>query len=255
MRYLVRPRKLRRTPFRLRDALGFQRSYAYPNMRDVPVFSWESDFLIAVPSYQHVRYAPDAFNELRRVYVADKWKQRLWLTENGLPTPLDADQPEDDIVYVRRPLRHRSGIEFECIPSESVIPMQELIAHNNTADNYLSPLFRRTHEYRIILHKGKTVWTILKRQPEHLTQTQAWNGANGSYFVTVRNPDNNRLRHTDIYERLENNPVLASAHLLGVDVLLNHPENKYAISEINFCPSIEIDSNIEELRSHVENQH
>lgn len=252
MRYLVRPRKLRRTPFRLRDALGFTRSYAYPNMRDLPVFSWEHDLLIAVPSYQHVRDAPPAFSTLRRVYVADKWKQRLWLHENGFQTPLNAEQPEDDIVYVRRPLRHHSGVGFQCIQSESVISLPELIAHNNVADNYLSPLFRRTHEYRVIMHKGKVVCTILKRNDVGLNQTQAWNGANGSYFVTVRNPDNNRLRHTDIYERLENNPVLASAHLLGVDVLLNHPERKYAISEINFCPSIEIDSNIEELKSYVE---
>ena len=246
---VVRPRTMRKTPRRLKDYLGFQRTYAYPNRQRLPVFSWNTDLLIAVPEAHHVRDAPAEFSTLRRLYAADKWKQRLWLHENGFPTPL---QVEDANVYVRRPKRHHSGIGFQCIDSESPIPLQELIAHNNVADNYLSPLFRRTQEYRIVMHKGQVVFTILKRNDADLDQTQAWNGANGSYFVTVRNPDNNRLRHTDCAERLINNPVLASAHLLGVDILYNSADNTYCIVEINFAPSMTIESNLEEFKNHVE---
>lgn len=98
--------------------------------------------------------------------------------------------------------------------------------------------------------------TLLKRHPD-ISPLLPWNHARGSSFVTVTNPENNRLRHTDVYGVIENNREFFQAiDLCALDVLVNlRHDIPYVISEINFCPSVSIPSNLERIRNAFLQQH
>lgn len=244
MPVILRPRMAAVASKRWGPTIGYDRTYRYPNNLSIPIMDWSTDLLIAVPKPHDVVNAPPEYKDLRSLYAKTKWNQRRWCHENGIPTPLDV---QNATTYVKRPLSHRSGRGFEIFEREPMTT-EEIIEHNTGADHYISPLFERTHEYRITTHKGRVVTTILKRNVTDLPQDQPWNGSNGTTFVTVRNPENNRLRHTDVYDRI-NHPVLNTAHLLGIDVLYNRNTNTYAVCEINFAPTQDIQRNIEELKN------
>lgn len=97
---------------------------------------------------------------------------------------------------------------------------------------------------------GTPLITLYKRVPESADRDGPWNHACGSSFITVNNIDNNRLRHTDVYERLKEFDVIKHVHLCAADIMLSKRAN-YVVCELNFCPSITIDSNLERIKEHV----
>lgn len=144
-------------------------------------------------------------------------------------------------TYITRPLRHSQGRGYT-LDSDA--------EHYEEGREYIQEVYPKNHEYRIISVRGEPLITLIKRRPEHLTAEQPWNHANGSYFVTVSDPSNNRLRHTNIYDLIRSSTLLKAIDLAGIDILYADREN-YVVCEINLCPAITIESNLQRIKEHV----
>jgi hypothetical protein len=144
--------------------------------------------------------------------------------------------------YVVRPLRHSQGIGYRI--TSDPLDFEE-------GKEYISRLYPKAHEYRVIFVYGTPLITLLKRVPEDIDRDGPWNHAAGSSFVTVTGPTKNRLRHFDVVEKLRAFEVVQTAHLVGADIMLGPDKSGYAVTELNFCPSITIPSNLERIRNHV----
>jgi hypothetical protein len=255
-RYILRPPSFGSTPKRLRQYLGAQRVVKVPDPQN-RTFDWNQDFFMAYPPADQVMNRPDEYMEMRGVYASNKVTQRQWLHSQGFSVPYTLTRlghgfgspigPVDS-NYVVRPLRHSQGQDYR------------LTRHPHDFDpncEYLSQVFPKRWEYRIILVKGKPIITLLKKTIRSIDFNQPWNHANGSYFVTCHSYTSNRLRWTNIYDTIEQSTVLKHLHIVALDVLLadrhalglsHHP---YAVCEMNFCPALTIANNLETIRSHV----
>lgn len=214
----------------------------------------------------------DSYSTARAFASASKPSQRLLLHQHGFPVPrtsfsspnpsISTSQSTDSTIeaiwfgvdrsgrdhgissvqYIVRPLRHSGGQGYRLT--------------NNPSDyeegrEYIQEVYPKNHEYRIIVVRGKPLLTLYKRRPETLTYEQPWNHANGSSFVTVDNPDNNRLRHTDVYERINNaSGLLNNLDLVGIDVMYAR-RGEYVITEFNLCPAITLEHNLQKVAEHV----
>lgn len=204
----------------------------------------------------------DSYTTIRAFAAATKPTQRSLLRANGFPIPFTAssheeleqwlassgggglrtDQTEpESCAYIVRPLRHSQGRGWRLTSNPS--DFQE-------GREYVQEVYPKNHEYRILAVRGTPLITLLKRRPEHLTQDQPWNHANGSTFITVTDESNNRLRHTNVYQLIEQSQLLKGIDLCGIDVMYSR-RNDYAIAEVNLCPSLEIESNLQRISSHV----
>lgn len=197
----------------------------------------------------------DSYTTVRAFASATKPAQRSLLRANGFPTPFTAssheelergglrtDQTEpESCAYIVRPLRHSQGRGWRLTNNPS--DFQE-------GREYVQEVYPKNYEYRILAVRGTPLVTLLKRRPEHLTQDQPWNHANGSTFVTVTDENNNRLRHTNVYQLIEQSQLFKGIDLCGIDVMYSR-RNDYAIAEVNLCPSLEIESNLQRISNHV----
>jgi hypothetical protein len=255
-RFILRPPSFGSTPKRLRRWLGAQGVIKIPP-RDDLTFDWNQDFFMAYPSLEYVANAPEHYLEMRSVYVSSKVTQRQWLHSQGFSVPHTFTRlgiPFGDRIdggdsnYVVRPLRHSGGMGYRLTRDPSDFDSQ---------CEYLSQIFPKRWEYRIILLKGKPILTLLKKTIRSLDFNMPWNHANGSYFTTCHSYTSNRLRWTNIYDTIERSTVLKHFHIVALDVLLadrhalglsHHP---YAVCEMNFCPALTIQNNLEAIRDHV----
>jgi hypothetical protein len=144
--------------------------------------------------------------------------------------------------YVVRPLRHSQGIGYRL--TRDPLDFEE-------GKEYISRLYPKAHEYRVIFVYGTPLITLLKRVPDDIDRDGPWNHATGSSFVTVTDPTKNRLRHFDVVDKLRAFDVVQTAHLVGADIMLGPDKSGYAVTELNFCPSITIPSNLERIKQHV----
>lgn len=143
--------------------------------------------------------------------------------------------------YIVRPLRHSQGQSYSLRSNET---------DYEAGREYIQEVYPKNHEYRVIICRGEPLITLYKRRPEGLHFADAWNHTNGSSFVTVHNPDNDRLRHTDLYNRIRSFPLFKSLDLIGLDVM-TAKRGLYAVIEVNLCPALTIDNNLERIRNHV----
>jgi len=217
---------------------------------------------ILATSNAGIRASLDNYTTVRAFASATKPAQRSLLRADGFPIPFTAssheeleqwlassgggglrtDQTEpESCAYIVRPLRHSQGRGWRLTSNPS--DFQE-------GREYVQEVYPKNHEYRILAVRGTPLITLLKRRPEHLTQDQPWNHANGSTFITVTDESNNRLRHTNVYQLIEQSQLLKGIDLCGIDVMYSR-RNDYAIAEVNLCPSLEIESNLQRISNHV----
>jgi len=97
---------------------------------------------------------------------------------------------------------------------------------------------------------GEPIITLFKRVPEELPHNIAWNHTQGSFFTTVNDWNNNRLRHTSFFDDLSSCDPLKSIHWGALDVMMTR-DNDYAVCELNFSPAMTIQSNLQKVRDHV----
>lgn len=189
---------------------------------------WNTDLFLSFPpdSSIPINHVPDSYFRMRDFFRANKFGQWKRL-EEYFDTPQIADPP-----YVIRPLRHFGGAGFEM--SDTLPPPER------TATHYWRSLWKRNREYRLIYCHGKLVLTLLKRVEEGTPQNVAWNHGVSS-FVTVTDPENDRVKNTTFFEDVK--PFLAAYpfHFIAFDLL--YRKGKYAVVEVNFSPGVTIPAN------------
>lgn len=212
-----------------RDITGGRWHVVPQELLSVPA-SWTQNLFLAMPDPRLVREAPPSYGNMYQFYTANKRGQWHMLRE-FFPTPEIKKPP-----YVVRPLRHEAGQGFEVVDT--------LPDEARAATHYWRSLWRRNSEYRVIYAHGQRVVTLLKDVPADTDQKIAWS-AGVSHFVTVHNPDNDRLRYTDFSEKALTFLQQYPYPLIAFDLLFR--AKKYAVVEVNFNPGILIEANLARL--------
>ena len=253
IRYIIRPQGILSTPKRLKEVLNASRtirSDASRLLRSRNV-NWEDDLYLSYPLIPHLATC-EPYQIVREFYIKNKCNQRHHLLDNGVKTPNSYSPHEDKFVV--RPLKHRGGADFNIVDQAGAI-------ETNLDTHWFSPLFPKVKEYRVIFLKGVPLLTLRKvfasREQDsllsspHPNPTLPWNHAQGASFQTISGGHTtSSLRHTSCISDLLNVPVVQHAHLIGVDIMMD-ARNNYAVCEINFCPSISIESNLNVIRDHL----
>lgn len=278
-RYIIRPKGLLTTPSLLKVCLGAKRTITPESTRRP---DWFQDFFLTYPPIEtfahetdlhhilrgqtrHQPSAPrpghpveswmEAYGLCRQFAAGSKPVQRVHLTRDGFPCPptatthgdasnlgrLAADANYPSRSYIVRPLRHRSGQGWR---------LTEDCSDFIEGQEYIQSVYPKNHEYRVIVVRGVPIITLLKRVPDNTPRSSPWNHSCGSVFITVTDPSNDRLRRTDVYERIRESRLFRNLDLVGVDVMYRR-DNQYALSEINLCPALQITSNLEKVARHV----
>ena len=239
--YILRPRSILTTPRLFRDyfrTLGYK-----PKLRRIEtvrdgIIVPPRDLLLSLPHPMKLfpRYRTPDYLEAYHFCRLNKLQQREYLTEY-FPVPETVTEGELQGRYILRPLRHTQGRDYT-VQTDGTVPQ----------GYYASKVFPKKHEYRILYLKGRTVTLIKKFHGDTPSPELPWNHTHGSFFVTVHNEENNRLRHTDIYQRIESFP-LKDIQFFGLDVLLKFENDsyEYVISEMNMTPAVTIPNNLEAL--------
>lgn len=224
--YVLRPRGIRSTPRRLAGGWNATTTRLY-------VDNIRSYFFLYYPE-NHPNRTLSTF--CRR----NKASQREFIQSGGIPTPL-LDIGESSCKYVIRPLYHRAGQGWRITEDPEAF---------DRGKEYVSPIFPKAWEYRLIWCKGTLLITLLKRVPEELGVEAPWNHSNGAFFVTVEEEENNRLRRTEAREFLSENTIIQQADLVAADIMLDR-EYRWCVCEFNFCPSLQIEANLRKVIEHV----
>lgn len=282
IRYVIRPPNILSTPRALKQGLGARRTLSPPfsNGRKP---SLSRDFFLFYPQIEdleehgtllrnthnrslhqptegrssrlHWQRTLDHYQNIRTFFASNKPQQRATLRDSSFPVPPFAIRRSEfsgmvemarhlgfpSTKYIVRALRHSGGIGWRI--TESPTDFTE-------GEEYIQCVYPKNHEYRIIVCRGVPIITLLKQVPSDLPRSQPWNHANGSSFVTVNDPSNDRLRHTDVYDRIAACELFKHIDLLGIDIMYRR-QNEYAVCEVNFCPGIHIQDNLQKVVSHV----
>lgn len=203
-----------------------------------------------------------SYSLVREFFTKNKPLQRLYLAEHcnfSIPWTSYRSRSNGTLernnqrpTYCSRPTRHRAGSGWNVLSDSQAQELtQRPDSFSTSGEEYIQQVLPKDYEYRIIVCRGKTLITLLKRNTENLSPLVPWNHQHGSSFVTVENMENNRLRRTDIYQKIENAELLKHIDLCAIDVLYLKNPARYFVLELNFCPGLTIDSNIEKVKNHV----
>lgn len=261
MRYIIRPKHIFSTPRQFKELLGAKRTKVWPYSDGTMPYkpSLKEDFFFIYPHPMYLnewgkdREAVDKYTSVYNFSRCNKFWQRKKMEESGLPIITSSKTPNDPSIreapygYVVRPDRHSGGIGYRLTDNPSDFRAE---------DEYISVIFPKHAEYRLIFFFGKfcclykkVVDDNLKKQPE-----AAWNHAQGSNFVTINWEGSNISHHyPNFIQQLESIPYIQHSHLCGIDILWRSPNLK--VCEINFSPGITIDGTFEKLKeiySHVQ---
>lgn len=249
VRYIVRPSHIHRTPAALARILGVP-TRRYPSSRP-QLYNFDRSLFTIYPHPQNVITSDTtSYHQLHQFFSANKVLQRLTIQAHELPIPPTFASPNHPYLtsttatqFVVRPLRHFGGRGYRITTDPTDF---------TNGREYISELFRKTHEYRIVCVFGNPLITLRKRVPPHLRPEQPWNHTHGSYFQTIQDVSRcNLATYTDVYDRLRRNPIIQHAHIVGVDVLFNINDRRYVITEFNACPALAIDNNLQKVADHV----
>lgn len=272
-RYIIRPQGINKTPRLLKAALNATRTLRYPFVGLRRPDRLRDFFLVYPPAEQLENFNAltqtqrENYQRIREFCGSNKAIQRGLIEALSFPIPETYTSTNTELppgVYIARPLRHSSGRGYRLIRgvptnttttevSQYSIQEYEPSTSWDPSCEYLQEFYPKNHEYRVLVSRGIPIITLLKRVPESLSNEAPWNHSQGSSFVTVNNIENNRLRHTDIYDLIGNNSFFHGVDLCGIDVMMsrNH-EKPYVITEFNFCPSITIPDNLTRIANHVQ---
>lgn len=278
-RFIIRPASIRTTPRLLKEALRAERTLRWPGPSRVKP-SYQKDFFLTYPPIEELEeYAQsfgstarwnrsnsrsifreghsnlpqcslDSYTSARTFASGTKPSQRRILSECGFPIPWTSATRSNNTTsmgnnrlgYIVRPLRHTRGQGWRLTSSPTDF---------EEGWEYIQEVYPKNHEYRVIAIRGEPLITLYKRRPEGLHYNQPWNHASGSSFVTVHNPNNDRLRHTDVYDRIKSTELFKSLDLIGLDIMIiSH--GQYVVTEVNLCPAITLEHNLQRIKAHVD---
>lgn len=237
IRYVLRFDGIRATPQRLADALGAQ-TRKWPNRQQF-IPSYTKDFLFKMPQVIQ-ETDPDVLNKARSVrtfFSQNKFRQRMMLKNSGIPIPWTCGEKNSPDTptgkFVVRPMIHSKGINYRVTDdANDFVPGSE----------YISAVFPKEREYRIVFVYGKPVLVVRKTVPEGTDASTAWNHHEGSRFKTVHKHDKCIMKGCGAFDGLSADPIIQSAHIVGVDVLWK--QGSWVVLEYNAAPALEIAENI-----------
>jgi hypothetical protein len=244
-RYIVHPKSITATPKRLSAALGAQGLQPYPAPNVEPhyaaaFFIRAEDLFLIYPTPQYVREGASAeYTALYEFFSRHKFGQRRRLQKAELPIPDTIGRrgehiPANPLGYIVRPLRHSGGRHYRRThnPADFV-----------EGEEYLSAVFPKNREFRVICCRGERVVTLEKHPPAGAGPAEAWNYHAGASFRSIADAANDPLAPTKLYERIREVPFLRLADLLGIDVMMA-ADGRYALLEVNTCPGLAIANNL-----------
>lgn len=241
-KYLVKSRQFRKTPVLLKHTLPARKLVSVGG-RFQPPLDWRRDFFFAYPNpttYPNViANLPRSYDHIVRFYQANKRDQREMLQSVGIHTP--ESYVDEATHFIVRPLRHFGGQGYRITTDSS---------DYNPATEYIAPAFPKKREYRVIFVFGTPLILLRKKPSESTGMFDAWNHTSGSFFQTISSLDECRLaQDTSFFSDAQKLCVITDAHLVAADVLANG--SKYAVTEINFSPSITLPFNLNRIKEHV----
>ncbi|HEY6018533.1 MAG TPA: hypothetical protein VIY48_01100 [Candidatus Paceibacterota bacterium] len=197
---------------------------------------------MAPVALEHLRNAPPEYAETLDFMRKNKYGQRKALEAAGIPIPATYAHPgeawgaafDDGAKFVVRPLRHSGGRDYRVTDS---------ISDFVGGQQYLSELYPKRREYRVIFCFGKPVIWLRKHENEGVSSDEPWGHVNSS-FKTIQDVASCKLSATDCVSRLSAYPVVRGAHIIAADILYNRKHEKpYVVLELNACPGLTIDNN------------
>lgn len=242
---VVRPPHILGTPKRLARALGF-RSRKYPNPAIVRTFNYRRDFFMTNISANLVHDAPEGFAQVNAFFDRNKYGQRRILESVGVPVPVVAHTKSEasgrftnpGLRFVVRPLRHSGGLHYRVTDN----PLDFI-----EGSEYISELYPKKREYRVIFVFGKPLIYLRKKQNEGVTHEEPWGHIN-SFFQTINDIPTCRLSATDCVSKLSDLLFVKNAHIVAADILFNKSHSSpYAVLELNLCPSLSIEENFNKV--------
>lgn len=240
--FVVRPRGIVGTPRLLAKDLDCP-TRVYPNTHyPHRKYDYRYDFFMTPVDPAHIRHCPPEYIKAYDFMKRDKYVQRKALEFGGVPVPRTVGSHGDawglafdtGLRFVVRPLRHSAGNGFRVTDNAiDFVPGQQ----------YLSELYPKKREYRIIFVFGKPVIYLRKKPNEGVTDDLPWGHVN-STFQTINDVAGCRLSTTDCATRLGNFPVIKGAHIIAADIMWNDQADRpYVVLELNACPALTIDEN------------
>lgn len=243
IRFIVRPPRIKRTPKRLSRLLGARRTAP---VNGPSPFDWRKDLFLAYPPPDKVQNADSKYVTCHSLYTANKPQQRALLAAERVPTVpcvwgdsiILGDMHDCSYGYISRPLRHSSGDGFLFTNS---LPQRH-------SDIYISPCIKKVKEFRVIYYRGQRVSTYLKTNPNGVPYNEPWNFSCGCIFHTITRPENDILKHINLYDTLDNCAYSKHLSLCAYDILLDE-DNKPYVSEINLSPGISIPRTLSAIKT------
>lgn len=243
MPFVVRPRAIFGTPKRLtRELRGRNIRWKlrfYPNpAKPDRMFDYRRDFIMLPAKPTHVLNAPEGYEKVQAFSALNKFTQRKELSKY-VPTPKAATTTAEAAElsgdkFVVRPLRHSGGLGYR---------VTEDRLDFSAGEEYISELYRKRREYRVIFLFGQPLIFLRKKPHDGITEEAPW-GAENSFFQTVNDVSTCRLSGTDCVSRLMSFPVVRFSHIVAADILFNSKlDPSYSVLELNFCPGLDIDNN------------
>jgi hypothetical protein len=254
IRNIVRPRGIRTTPNLLKETLGASRLRSYPRAsgKSIPsgFYDWSSDLFLVYPPPGLVANSTEEYHALHQFFSSNKPTQRGLLEQLSIPTipcitrtdeaeSLRARKFTEEETYIVRPLRHSGGRDYKV-----TINPGDFENHKE----YCSVFFPKKREFRVIFLKGVPIITLRKRVPDGVDSRAPWNHATGSVFVTVEREENNHLLKTSCLDDLVKCSIIQTAHLVGVDILLDKGSKNYVVVELNSAPALTLEHNLEKVK-------
>jgi hypothetical protein len=250
IRYIVRPSHIRLTPKALATKLEAEKVVQTSLLAQL--FDPSQDVFLGYPPPNRVQgftegqaatsAGAQSYRDLYSFYCKDKYSQRKAIDAAGIKVPVTWGISPDGAFatrggkFVIRPRNHMGGQGFQVVDNVS--------AFTSPNTSYLSRLFERQHEYRVIYSHGQRVCTLYKKMPEGISQDVPWTLANGAFFQQINSrQENHRLHDRGAYAALEAFSVVKEAHVCAVDIAVS--ADSYAVFEINFCPSLKLESRLE----------
>lgn len=241
-RYLLKSKQFRTTPIYLKRTLNIRKLVSVGG-RFSPDLDWNQDLFLAYPKpsqyNNQLQNLPNSYDIISNFYTANKKLQRSILNSYNIKTP--ESYAANARHFVVRPLRHYGGINFRVTNnSEDYNPQYE----------YISPLFPKKREYRVIFVFGTPLIILRKKPDDNATVDAPWNHTNGSFFQTISSLSECRLHtQTSFFSDISDCPLIQHTHIVAADVLTNSSD--YAVCELNFSPAITLPNNLQRIYDHV----
>jgi hypothetical protein len=207
------------------------------------MFDYNRDFFMCPVHTAHVLNQPRGYFQCYDFMAANKYEQRKLLSAGGIPIPACANDKGNAInlvgeTFVVRPFRHSGGLGYRTTTNRlDFVEGRE----------YISVLYPKKREYRVIFVFGKPLIWLRKKPHEGVGNALPWGHENAT-FQTINDVAASPLSRTDCVTVLTGNPLVATTHICAADILFNlEAAQPYVVLELNLCPALTIEGNREKV--------